>query len=92
MALASAQFVILFRNVLRVRRWQENGMSEQSPESETRFRLVGISSDGRRVTLFSRMTLDFANRVGETVTKGGTFASVWIESESNDGATDEPCP
>ncbi len=64
-------------------------MSEQTPESEPRYRLLAIDHDGRRVTLFSRMTLDFANRAGETVTKGGKFASVWIESESRDDATDE---
>lgn len=57
-------------------------MNKQTPDSQDRYRLVGIRKDGSRAVFLGGMTLDTANRALAAVNEAGTFASVQIELDS----------
>jgi hypothetical protein len=54
-------------------------MSQQTPDLQDRYRLVGIRRDGSKTLFLGGMTLDTANRALAAVNEAGTFASVQIE-------------
>jgi hypothetical protein len=75
------------RHIIPVSENDMSNMSQQPPDSQDRYHLVGIRSDGSRTVFLGGMTWDTAKRALAAVNEAGIFASVQIELESKGADT-----